>query len=387
MPRGRKKEVSITAASQLLAAVKFVGLVCKDKGSVNDQFCMISKGWLVANNGTVAMGIPIPQTITAAPHNKRLEAALAGCTADNLTLTQLVGDRLHVRSGDFEAYVPCCPESEASKLLWAKPDAPITALDNPERSFPAAIKKCAVLATAKAKTVLTAAIVLNNGCCISTNNTCIIEAWHGYSMRDGIAVPEQFVATLNKVKAVATAIGYSETTFTIHFNGCWLRTGIFSDKLPDLREYLNKGQMQNATAPPVDFFTVVGKLVKFAYDGMVYCDDGAITAYDNANEDMSAEGSYEVLGAPNGLAFNANDLMTIAPHVQLLDFRALPNGAMFYGSAVRGAVVWKDTMPKPVVKVEPPEWKPAESSKCYECGKDWPNASPVCPHCGSDIPF
>lgn len=387
--RGRKKDVTI--ASQLLEAVKFVGLGLKATGSEAEQFCMVNNGWLTSFNGVIALGVPIQQELVAAPHNKRWDAALAGCSALDLQITQLVdefGSRLHVRSGDFQAFVPCCPNENAGKLTWPTPDMAKTLVNESERSFKQAVLTASVLASAKAKSPLAACIMLNSGSCTATNNTCIIEAWHGYGTRDGMAIPRMAADILKKIKKTLISVGWNEHSFTFHFDDrSYMKTLLYTEDIPDIRKYMDKGQMQNAIAPPADFFNVVGKLSKFAYDGRVYCGNGAITAYDNEAKQISSEGSYEVTGAPQNLSFYASDLMDIKDLVTMIDFRALPNAAMFYGQAVRGAVHWDDTMPKVEVKIDRPEWKPSNSAACYECGGDWPHELDTCPHCGNEIPF
>jgi hypothetical protein len=377
---GRKK---VAVSNPLLEAVQFVGLALKDKGAENEQFCMVNNQWITAFNGVVALGTRVQQQLIAAPHNKRLETALAACDPNDMQITQLVDGRLHVRSGDIQAFVPCCPGDRAKLLVWPTPDAVQTAVDD---TFRAAIIRVGVLANAKAQSVLCAAIVLNSGGCIATNNTCIMEYWHGFGMRDGIQIPKVIVPLLNKIKRKLTGFGWSESSCTFHFeDGSWLKSMLYTEKNIDLRALLNKGQMKNSIVPPQDFFTVVGKLAKFAYDGKVYCGGGVITAYENAAREMSGEGAYEVPGAPYDLAFDAGDLLTVAPFVQSLDFRALPNAAMFYGDRMRMAVVWEDTMPKVEIKTAPPEWKPNDSSKCFACGMDWPNSMSNCPHCNVNI--
>lgn len=381
-----RKNKQPTTTSALLDAVRFVGLTLKEKGAVNDQFCMIANGWITAFNGVTAMGAPIVQQFMAAPHNKRLHDALAGCGAE-LSIAQLADDKLHVRSGDFQAFVPCCPANMLRELIQPRPDMPTSAVDD---TLKAAIVRAGVLASAKAQSVLCNAVVLNSGSVIATNNTCIIEMWHGFGMRDDIKLPKVAVALLTKIKKKLSGIGFSANTFTFHFvDGSWLKTNLFTEVNPDMRKcLLQQDRVQNATAAPKDFFAVVGKLAKFAYDGRVYCTNDAITAWENAGRETSAEGTYDVPGAPANISFLANDLLEVADLVETIDFRALPGAAMFFGNNCRGAVSWQDM----IAKIEPTklpsrEWRVKDSSNCFECGKEWPHSLDTCPHCGNEIPF
>lgn len=387
----RKKKAEPTLTSELLNAVRFVGLTLKEKGTVQDQFCMVGGGWITAFNGVIALGAPIVQQLMAAPHAKRFEDALSGCTMD-LQVTQQSDDKLHVRSGDFQAFVPCCPTESIRTLVWPKPDAPRGAVED---SLKAAIIRAGAVASAKAPSALCQAVTLNSETVVATNNTCIIEMWHGYAVRDNIKLPKVAVAMLSKIKKPLMSIGWSDTSCTFHFNDrSWMKTNLIAENIPDLRKYLlEQSKVPNAHPAPAEFFTVVGKLAKFAYDGRVYCANNAITAWENAGKELSAEGSYEVPGAPSNLSFNAADLLEIADLVQTIDFRAMPEAAMFFGVKCRGAVRWQDMIPKITTPLPSVQWKPDNySTKCWNCSKDCPNTEPLCPHCGvsisdDDIPF
>jgi hypothetical protein len=326
-----KKQTAIER-SKLVQALEFLCLTWR---ATNDQtmYCTMSNFQAVSFNSVIAAGIAIDCDLEACPHSDLLLTALLRC-ADRYTITQLSPEKLLVRSEgpeEFQAYIPCLrPET----LSRAVPDAAIVEIDD---HLIEALLKVVPLVSATAETVVECSVQLNNGSCLATNRTVIMEAWHGLNLPNGLLLPKQAVAAIRHADKPLKAFGYSPHTATFYFaDGSWLRTQLFDTVWPNVKSQLDS---LAATRPvPPELFKAAKKVAAFSIDGFVYIKDGLISSHPFT---VKEEGS--VLRIPIGSphqerVYSIKNLALVAKHVIGWNETARVDGTYFTGESLRGLI-------------------------------------------------
>jgi len=335
-PRGKAKTdpTKNPATASLLAALKFIEPASREEGQINQIHCALTGGWAASFDGTLCMAAKIDTDIVCYPNTKRLISVLSKCK-DTTQITQLDNERLHVKSGRFDAYVPCI---DPALFSITPPDPPAFPID---KKLIDACNIVGKLVAENAERMVEACVLVRNGSCVATNGVILFEQWHGWQLPFRAVVPKLFISQLGKIAKLPTHCGASETTFTIWFeDGSFIRTQQYVEKYPD-----TDGQIwDNVRAQPYDipagFFDAIDAIEALADDKnpRVYTIDKGIRTHDG--EGVGA--FYEIEGIPPDLCFDIDYVKMFAPHASKVDFVAsVPNGntLAFFGESFRGLLM------------------------------------------------
>lgn len=330
MARGRKPKTGQPADNALLQALQFVATAQRAIGSIEQTHCRIFGGWVMASNGIVSAAHPVTEDVSAAPATLRLLDALQNAPGA-VSVTLLDAERLSVRSGDFQAVVPCI---DPASLPTVSPDGAVALCDD---RLKAALEIAGALTVEGAEKVINASVQLRNGSVISSNGMVIIEAWHGIAMPPQIIIPKMFVTALGKIKKPIARFGGNDFGFTLWFeDGSWLKTQIYPNTtaLPNLDQFLN---IESTPVPvPKQLFEVVKRLEPFSEDGLVHftVDGARVTSGQSFAID-------QVKNMPTGFSFSIKGLLSIAPYCETIHFNAAEGVTLFFSKSkmVRGAIV------------------------------------------------
>lgn len=329
-PRAPKAEAPENKSSPFLEALKFVSLVTKDTGSINETHVSLANNCAVAFNGVLAAGIRVNDGIYCCPHNKLLIQALSKC-GDNVSITQ-INNRLSIKSGKFKAVVPCVDPSSMSP---ASPDMPIAPIND---IFKEALSAVGVLTIEDRTSVITNSILMNGKSLIASDRKVIFEYWHGCDLPPGLALPKSLIQSLTKCTKKLVSFGFSKSSATFWFeDDCWLRTQLYAEAWPDLRGILDKPS--NPWPTPPDLFKALHAIAPFSEDGQVYFDAAVLKTH--AAEGVGA--THEVHGLPAGPVFSIKQLALLEKHALKIDFVA-PGPSegttmlKFFGNNIRGCI-------------------------------------------------
>jgi hypothetical protein len=322
----------------LLAAMQLLSL-CQDKdGTEMHCYCNIENNRAVAFDGVVAAGSTIIEDFDACPHTLKLAAALASC-GDTFAITQLSQESILVRSGDFQAFVPCC---EREKLPQAAPDAAIVAITP---ALLDSLKIVAPLASDKAAMVIAGSVLISQGSALATNRVVILEAWHGCDL-PVMLLPKQAVKALLDSGRIPVRFGYSGKTATFWFDDySWIRTQLYQDGAKDLQSYLNQPNIERRKMPQ-EFFTAVKKIAPFSQTGEVYCRQGSISSHYRSDQ-QGSQLSIEIENGPVDVAYSIKELKYLEKFAEEFD-EHFEKFTLFFGSKARGAI-WHTKIAKPVI--------------------------------------
>lgn len=335
----RKKPKPSPTSSAFLEALKFVGTVLKESGTVNETHCLINNGYLIAANGVVAAGIKVidDREIIAAPNYSLLIAALAKASEPEIEPSNINDSdvnwarNLIIKSNKFKAIVPCI---DPILISLNNIDPPIAKLTN---DFKTALETVGVLANENGQNIYSCSVLMAGASCIATEGgRMVLEAWHGCDCPPGLALPKAFISALAKVPKDLKAFGFSPSSITVYFeDDSFLKTQLFSEQWPDIGEILNKPS--NMMPIPKDLWEGMNAVCPHSTDGLVYFDHDVLRSHNN--EGVGA--SYEVKGLPRGPIFNIKQLMLIKDLAKEIDFFAVGKhgtATMFRGDKCRGAI-------------------------------------------------
>lgn len=330
--------------SALLKAFKFVSFCQSDSGNEMQTHSIVGNNSIVAFNGVLAMGQTIAEDLDACPHTDKMRLALAQC-GDSFAITQLAQNCLLVRSGEFEAFVPCC---ERARLPEVKPDAPVAPVSDALKD---ALRIVAPLANEKAAHVVMAAIQLHSGSVAATNNSVVLEAWHGHDLPNNLLIPKSAALAVIKCGRKLTQFGLSDNTVTFWFEDrSWIRTQLYREGYSNIRTVFDFDG-PNYTQLTPEFFKAFKKVAPFSEDGFVYCWKGTIGSHHpHATSNAGGKLTLEVSGLTSDQQYRIADLKLLVDYMTNINdtHRCLTlfNNPEF---KVRGAV-WhlRITEPSPV---------------------------------------
>lgn len=335
MPRKPSaKKATNKAVASLLSALKFIEPAQSDIGQINQTHCMLAGNWAAAFNGLIMMAAKIDTDIVVYPNTKRLIGALSKC--DEATqITQLDGGRLGIKSGKFQAYVPCI---EAGLLAFTPPDPPQYAMND---SVIASLAIVGVIAKENAQRMVEASVLLQGNSAIATDGSMLFEHWHGTPM-PSVVLPKVFITLLAKIGKKPVSLGASATSCTIYFEDeSFVRTQLYTDPYPDTSRFLS---VQNSPMPlPPEFFKALDKIESMKDDtNNVYFNSAGMKLQTSQTEGVGASFEYEH-PLPNGIMFNINLLRMFAPHAKSADFLTGRDNkmAIFFGDGFRGVLMQK----------------------------------------------
>lgn len=325
-PRSKPAEAP-TSSNAMLDALRFVSAVTKEQGAPYEVHCILKDEWATAYNGILAAGQKIPEAIYAAPNNALLIQALSKC-GEHISITQLDGFRLAIKSGKFKAIVPCL---DPAQLQIGIPDPPSCEIDD---KFKDACEAVGVLASESGDNIVVASLYLSNGTVIATDRKAVFEYWHGLPLPYGKAIPKHIVEPLVKCKKKLQRLGFSNSSLTFYFEDeSWLKTQLVAGTYPEIGHILD--QKSNLWPVPADFFQGLEAVAPFASEGRVFFDAGVLRSH----LETGVGAAFEIAGLPKGPVFSTRLLALLKPHAQMVDFLA-GNGTMltFTGPSIRGVV-------------------------------------------------
>lgn len=327
-PRGKRK--STKPENTLLTALQFVASAQRQAGAIEQTHCRLFGGWAMASNGILSAAHAITEDVSAAPHTFLLMEALEQAPGP-VNITLLDAERLSVRSGDFQAIVPCI---DPTTLPTVSPDGAMSLCDNRLKE---ALDVVGTLVVEGAEKIINASVQMRTNSVVASNGNVILEAWHGINMPPLNIVPKTFITALGKNKKAITRFGFCDFSFTIWYDdGSWLKTQVYPNTttLPDLDSFLNVPT--NQVPVPKALFEVAKRLEPFSQDGMIYfTQDGARVGTANT---FAID---QVKNMPVGLSFSIKSLLSIAPYAKTIHFNAIDGATLFFGETVRGAITNK----------------------------------------------
>jgi hypothetical protein len=314
----------------LLTALEFVGTAQRAVGSLEQTHCRIFGGWVMASNGVVSAAHPITEDVSAAPATHRLTDALRNAPGA-VSMTLMDAERLSVRSGDFQAVVPCIDPAVVPTI---SPDGALSLCDN---RLADALQVAGALVVEGAEKVVNCSVQIRGTSVMASNGTVILEAWHGVNMPSLVIVPKMFITALGKIKKPIARFGFCDFSFTLWFDdNSWLKTQVYptTTNLPNLEQYLN---IDSTPVPvPKQLFEVVKRLEPFSEDGQVYftADGARVTSGQTFAID-------QLKNVPVGFSFSIKGLLSIAPYCETIHFNAAEGITLFFSKTklVRGAIV------------------------------------------------
>lgn len=314
----------------LARALDFVKVAQVDKTGdlLSKTHCRLADGFAVAFDGVLAVGHPIEEELSVCPHTYRLIAALKRCKKA-VSITQLDGDKLVIKSGNFRAVIPCL---NPSALPYATPDAQAGVVSDVIKQGFTMLNS---IVSATGQTTLESSLLLQNNSMVATDRMIMLEFWHGINLPNGLAIPKAAIVAVSKVSTPLVGIGVSDRTVTFHYEGgAWIRTQLYAEPWPDIGAILNKGDPHVAIKAPDGLYDALEAVAPFSDNGSLYTYDGRIASHNSEG----AGATYELKGVPSGLCFGAKQLLMLKGLATRVDFVGVNGISYFYGDNVRGAI-------------------------------------------------
>lgn len=323
MPPRRKSTTTTNAFSD---ALRFVAIICKDHGSINETHVCISNNAITAFNGVLSIGHLCDNAIITCPNAKLTLEALSKC-GQNIAITQL-DNRLSIKSDKFKAIIPCITNE---LLQTATPDEPCAIIDQRLLdAFALAIND------EDGESIYSKTILLNGETLISSfAGRMIIEYWHGISLPSGLVIPKALIAPLSKINKKITKFGFSPSSITFYFeDDSWIKSQTYAELWPDISHVFSECR-HNLQPFPVDFWTALKAVAPFG-EGLVYARNGRLCSH--ASEGAGAV--YELLGLQGAWAYPAKQLVSLQAWASHVDFQAQgANGSCLYAAGKQARAV------------------------------------------------
>ena len=324
--RGRKPKAVESSALNLVEGLKFVSIAQKEKGEPRQTHCVLQNGWVVASDGAISAGCKIDDDIAAAPHTRRMIAALQKATG-SISIAQLATGRLSIKGGKFSSLIPCLDIVDMPEV---NPDPQIALLTNEiKRGFMA----CLALANENATEPFKAGVLLQANTCVGTNGHALIEYWHGIDLPPGLMIPKASANAVAHCAKNLVGFGFTDRSVTFHFEDLsFIKTQLFNDRFPDYNAFLNKDC--NPWPVPEDFFTGVETLEEFSDNGLLYFDNNLM----KSDRDDSEAATYQVEGLTGGMGFNSKYLKAVKAEFKKAAFDPVAQEVLFFGEVSRGII-------------------------------------------------
>jgi hypothetical protein len=329
----RKAKPDIGNRSKLVDALSFVSVADTGKDADKFAYVTISDGYARAANDVFAIGTPVEVELELCLHGAKLKAALEHC-GQNFQLTQLDGSSVSVKSEKFRATIPCID----AKLLPAyDPDPPCGTMTDSVKNCFSLLHK---LITEKTDRVIDHGLHLRANTGIATNGGLLFEYFHGHDLPPDLVIPKATVLVVSKIKQQITTFGFSKNSITFWFaDSSYLRSKLLIDKYPQTDRLFRVGDGSGAVPLPVEFFTGLDAIDKFAENDSVYFSKSHVTTHPS----LQIGASYKVDGLPDGHCFSLlywkqlRDLATM-----IIWAPDLLKPVEFYGKNLRGLIVGKN---------------------------------------------
>jgi hypothetical protein len=329
MAKPRPKKATETVENPLLVALKFLEPVAAMIGAPYQTHCQIRNKTAMIFNGTTGIGVHIDNELTANPHLLLLISALSKCKKENMQMVQLEGNQLAIKSGTFQAYIPCLADELFAPVL------PDVGQYSCSETVKKSLEVVAPIAQENAPRIMLASVVLRSGSAIATDGIIIFEHWHGVDMPQ-LVLPKISVAKLVKITKPIVSFGVSQhetgqfTSVTFWFNdGSWFKSQLYTETMPDFDRLLSTPVTPWPT--PIGLWTALETVKDFTDDnGRVYLEGKTVRTH----QEKTQGALYEIEGSLPTLIFDYEYLSMFAPHATHVDFTG--PGAVFQGPNFRG---------------------------------------------------
>jgi hypothetical protein len=319
-------------SANLIAALRFVNLAQKKNGNAMQTHCSIANNCIIATDGIITAGHKIAEDLTAKPHTLQLIEALENC--NEVAIAQLE-DSLSIKSGKFQAYIPCLAEPLPSSY----PDYPCAEINNKLRDGFNAIE---FLAQEKAKELVTGTMLLTAHSMFSTNKFLLLEYYHGIDLPPNMVIPLNFVYAICETSKNLCKFGFSVrengiiNSITFWFeDDSWIKTQLFQEQWPDIAKILNVPTNRTSLYP--GFYDAIEAVAPFSgKTESVYFRKDLMKSH----KDDKQGAAFEVIGLPEGMRFNYKFLKMIKPFTGNVDFLTHKDKVYFSnGENVRGCLM------------------------------------------------
>jgi hypothetical protein len=324
MPRKSKSD-----ENTLLTALQFAETVQPKRSTVAAfSHVRLFGNRLSAQGPVLSASVGIQEDIECCPDGQKFVQALKQCP-EAVNLTLLPTRELSVKSGNFQATIPCIDQA----------NIPAIAADprriDVEVHFQTALERVGEISNERSKIILYSSLILLQGSVIATNGEVIMECWHGSNSPERSIVPKLFVSALRRTRGKTLySLGWSSESLTAYLPGdAWLKTRLPVDPdMPDLQSFLNLPC--TPTPAPLGLWAAVDRLAPFSNDGRIYFrEEGVCT------DRYQTDGAINLCeGLPTGLSFPISALQLVAPHAETLAFNVTEKMSYFFGKNVRGAL-------------------------------------------------
>lgn len=313
----------------MLTELKFVqGAVAKKDLLPAMTHFRIEGGHVRSYNGMLALSSPIPFDLDCIPKADQLVRAISNCQ-DTISLSLTAGDRLSVRSGQFQAYVQCV-DGETPHVM---PAGEVVNFDG--EVLLAAFKALYPFVGNDASRPWTNGILLRDQSAFSTNNVCLVEYWLGTNVPFVVNVPRAAIKEMLRVDEAPTHAQLDKHSITFHYtDGRWIRSQLLDTTWPDIAKILNVP----SNAKPIDdrLFEGMDQLKGLADGtGRMYILEGKLRTH---LEDYTG-GVFEIPGLDFEGCYQIQMLSLLRGVVTHADFSLYPGPCMFFGERVRGALI------------------------------------------------
>jgi hypothetical protein len=332
MPRKKQSSNDAPPKKQentLLTALQFVARVQPKRSTVAAfSHVRLFGGRVSATGPILSASIAIQEDIECCPDTQKFIQALKQCP-DAVSLTLLPTKELSIKSGNFQAAVPCIDQANIPAIAPDQRQADV------EVYFQQALERVGEISNERSKLIIYSSVVMLSGSVIATNGEVIMECWHGCTTPKDLIVPKLFISALKRTRGKTLySLGWSLDTLTAYYpDGSWLKTRLPIDPdIPKLQEFL--GIPSTPTPAPLGLWAAVDRLAPFSQDGRIYFrEEGVCT------DQYKTDGAINLCeGLPTGLSFPIAALQLIAQFTDTLAFNVTEKMTFFFGPNIRGAI-------------------------------------------------
>lgn len=318
--------------SELLTALRFVSLAQSNEGTPYQTHCRFINNQIIAFDGVLAAGVPVETELAICPHTYQFMRALERAKGQH-SISVLDTQQLSITTSRFRALVPCMRSDDLAYVAgdpkgWPLSDAFKHAAD------------AALMFTTEGNTVVAyAAAITRDGSIVGTDGRVFIEAWHGIPTPPDLLIPKQFFSALGKVNKPIIGFGFSETSFTVHFEDTsWLRTQLYvNEAIPNINGVLAWTDSAKPTEIPKDLYAGIEAVAPFNETGRFFIGDGMVSSHENIDQGAT----YTIKAMEPAGEFVSKQFLALRNLVTAIDFYSNDRAVLFFGkndkTQIRGA--------------------------------------------------
>lgn len=200
-------------------AVAFIGSLINKV-----DYCRFLDKELIYNDAIISVGYPV-----SFEHNLVLDAqAVKSCAAMfDQKATFTIDKTLHIDTEKKRASIAI---GDDTAVLYVIKDQFKTDID---QSFIDNLILASKATKESDSRVLASSVLVNHYTFVGTNGFSFLEVLHGFAFdqtfpANGLRVPTSFINKLKQIKLAPRALGFSDTSITIHYeNGAWIRSQLY----------------------------------------------------------------------------------------------------------------------------------------------------------------